>query len=205
MTRLKNCLLASLGVVILALTLALTGAGRAIAQRVDDGCIRLCDPESAIPVTARTPLPVTGGVAVNGDVTVATSAERPLWVVVPGVKAQDIVQHTFHVVVPVGKFMEDETMNVPGDKVYMITYAQGVLTTTGTAFINVFLRINNETLPLPKQFMQMNGSTTEWSIGGGSLSLPVPPGSLLGVVVFKAASGFSGPSSAVLDLGISMH
>jgi hypothetical protein len=73
MEKLKNYLLASMGIVILSMTLAFTGAGRAIAQRVDEDCIRLCEPASPIPVTARTPLPVVAG----GDGPLKVQAAAP--------------------------------------------------------------------------------------------------------------------------------
>ena len=209
MNTFKKGLLASAGLIMLALTFAFTDHGRAVAQgvgEVEPPCIRLCD-DTPIPITARIPIPVTGEVAIRGEVNVVTpSRERPLFVQVVGPHASDIVQHEFHVTVPKYQVKGSASFTVPNDKIgsYLLTYASGIL--EGRYFINqawptVRLKMNNNfEVVLPLDFVSAPGGIAKWDVGGNALALPVWPGSTLTVEVqnFNTAG-------IDLVLGVSMH
>src|SRR5688500_11753128 len=81
MKRFKSCLLASTGLVILAVTLSFTTPGRAFAQRVGEDCIRICNTASnPLHVIVQGITRVTGDVRINNENAIATTVTGPVQV-----------------------------------------------------------------------------------------------------------------------------
>ena len=102
MKRFKSCLLASTGLVILAVTLSFTTPGRAFAQRVGEDCIRICNTASnPLHVIVQGITRVTGDVRINNENAIATTVTGPVQVstsrgeslsVVPRMRLEDKFQ-----------------------------------------------------------------------------------------------------------------
>ena len=139
MKRLKSCLLASVGLVILAVTLSFTTPGRAIAQRVKDDCIRICDTTSnPLHVIVQGITRVTGDVTINNQNAIATTVTGPVQVstsrgealsVVPRMRLQDRFQKSASLELADGQHEVSTTFAVPAGKLLVIVSAVGVAQT----------------------------------------------------------------------------
>lgn len=137
----KSCLLASAGLVILAVALSFTTSGRAFAQRVGEDCIRIRDTASnPLHVIVQGITRVTGDVTINnqnaiattvtGPVQVSTSQGEPL-LVVQRTKAEDVFQEQVPLTLKVGDLLAKQEFVVPSGKLLEINYA------TGTAILPI--------------------------------------------------------------------
>ena len=143
MKRLKNCLLASAGLVILAATLSLTAPGRAVAQRVKDDCIRICDTASnPLHVIVQGITRVTGDVTINNQNAIATTVTGPVQVttlrgeslsVIPRMKMDNIFQEQVSLTLGPAEDEEVRDFVVPANKFLEIKNASGTVTVKGTA------------------------------------------------------------------------
>src|SRR5687767_3695398 len=141
MKRFKSCLLASTGLVILAVTLSFTTPGRAFAQRVGEDCIRICDTASnPLHVIAQGITRVTGDVTINNENAIATTVTGPVQVstsrgepllVVQREKADDVFQEQVSLTLKPGDSLEMQEFVVPSGKFLKIKYA------TGTAILPI--------------------------------------------------------------------
>jgi len=139
MKRLKSCLLASVGLVILAVTLSFTTPGRAIAQRVKDDCIRICDTASnPLHVIVQGITRVTGDVTINNQNAIATTVTGPVQVstsrgealfVVPRMRLEDKFQKSASLQLADGQHEVSTTFAVPARKLLVIVSAIGVAQT----------------------------------------------------------------------------
>ncbi len=141
MKRFKSCLLASAGLVILAITLSFTAPGRAFAQRVEEGCIRICDTASnPIHVIVNGITRVTGEVTINnqnpiattvtGPVQVTTSPRQPLYVLQP-LEPENIFQEQVTLKLNPGEAVVTKHFTVPANKYLEIKSSSGTLTHKG--------------------------------------------------------------------------
>lgn len=131
----KSCLLASAGLVILAVTLSFTTPGRAFAQRVEEGCIRICDTASnPLHVIVQGITRVTGDVRINNENAIATTVSGPVQVstsrgepllVVQRMKVDDIFQKQISLTLKPGDKLEKQDFVVPEGKFLEIKYASG--------------------------------------------------------------------------------
>jgi hypothetical protein len=137
MKRLKSCLLASAGLVILAATLSLTAPGRAFAQRVGEDCVRICDTAaSPLHVIIRGVTRVTGDVTINnesaiattvtGPVQVTTSPREPLYVI-ERMKVDNIFQEQVSLMMKPDQNFVQKDFVVPYGKFLEIKHASGTL------------------------------------------------------------------------------
>ena len=143
MKRFKSYLLASAGLVILAVTFSFTTQGRAFAQRVKDDCIRICDNASnPLHVIVNGITRVKGEVTINNQNAIATTVTGPVQVttsrgeslsVIPRMKMDNIFQK--QVTLTLGPNEDEETRDffVPADKFLEIKNASGTVTVKGMA------------------------------------------------------------------------
>jgi hypothetical protein len=111
MNRVKNFIIAGLGLMVLALSLSLSGAGSAIAQRAED-CVRICD-ESPIRTLAQ------GVTLITGTVRVESSAREPLYVK-PGLVVTDVFQKQLNIFLQPGIPEATASFSVPAGKLLSI-------------------------------------------------------------------------------------
>src|SRR5215207_1131446 len=164
MKRLKSCLLASAGLVILAATLSLTAPGRAFAQRVGEDCVRICDTAaSPLHVIVRGVTRVTGDVTINNESAIATTVTGPVQVttprgeslsVVPKMKVEDVFQKQVSLTLQPGDMQEVQVIQVPSPKLLEIRYASGTalmrpLSPTTFSVKIVVLPPGNSTITFP--------------------------------------------------------
>ncbi len=173
MKRFKNCLLASAGLVILAVTLSLTTPGRALAERVKDDCVRICDTASnPLHVIVQGITRVTGDVTINnenaiattvtGPVQVTTSPREPLYVIERR-KMDNIFQEQVSLTLKSGEGGAKKDFVVPPGKFLEIKHASGTLTHTagpgGTFLVSVrVIQPNNNVFNfnLPRDLLDFN-------------------------------------------------
>src|SRR5687768_10713111 len=151
MKRLKSCLLASAGLVILASALSLTAPGRVFAQRVKDDCVRICDTASSpLHVIIKGVTRVTGDVTINnqnaiattvtGPVTVTASSREPL-AVAPQLKPPDVFQKQVSLTLQPGELQKGQIIHVPSPKLLEIKYASGTASTESSLPTNFIVKI----------------------------------------------------------------
>lgn len=136
----KSCLLASAGLVILAITVSFTAPGRAFAQRVEEGCIRICDTASSpFHVLVQGITRVTGDVTINNENAIATTVSGPVQVttsrgeplsVIPRMRLADKFQKSVSLDMADGQSEVSTTFAVPAGKLLVIVSA------FGTALVN---------------------------------------------------------------------
>lgn len=139
MKRYKSCLLASTGLVILAVTLSFTTPGRAFAQRVGEDCIRICNTASnPLHVIVQGITRVTGDVRINNENAIATTVTGPVQVstsrgeslsVVPRMRLEDKFQKSASLELADGQHEVSTTFAVPAGKLLVIISAIGVAQT----------------------------------------------------------------------------
>jgi len=200
----KSCLLASAGLVMLAITLSFTTPGRAFAQRIGEDCVRICDTASSpIHVIVQGITRVTGEVTINnenaiattvtGPVQVTTSRGEPLLVAFPKLKLDDIFQEQVSLTLNPGQTLATKDFVVPANKYLEIKSASGTvvdksffgnLPPQGTGFWLVkirVIRINNNIFDFPF-FRQFQGfSNAQNGQSGGVLATYQVGGNQLGI------------------------
>ena len=201
MKRFKCCLLASTGLVILAVTLSFTTPGRAFAQRVGEDCIRICDTASnPLHVIAQGITRVTGDVTINNENAIATTVTGPVQVstsrgepllVVQREKADDVFQEQVSLTLKPSDSLEMQEFVVPSGKFLKIKYATGtaILPITVSSFfvtIRVLQPGNGDIVdfPLTEQVQGIspgNPPLSEYQIGGNPIQIFASAGSTVQV------------------------
>ncbi|MCA1630804.1 MAG: hypothetical protein LC785_04575 [Acidobacteria bacterium] len=224
----KSCLLASAGLVVLAVTLSLTAPGRAFAQRVGQDCVRICDTASnPLHVIVRGVTHVTGDVrisnedaiatTVSGPVQVTTSPREPLYVI-PRLKVENIFQEQVSLTLQPGEMLAKKNFVVPAAKFLEIKYASGTATvktpepafafTDFTVSISV-IQPNNSTynFPLTKNVQGVSYANNEafgsYQVGGTQVGIFGDSGGTIQVVLKRASNWGSGYAEINLELAIS--
>ena len=173
MKRFKSCLLASAGLVILAAAVSFTAPGRAVAQRVTDDCIRICDTASnPLHVIVRGVTRVSGDVTINnanaiattvtGPVRVTGSPREPLYVIERR-QMDNIFQEQVSFTLKSGEAIAKKDFVVPPGKFLEIKHASGTLTQTaapgGSFLVTVRVIQPNNTVfnfHLPRVLLDFN-------------------------------------------------
>ncbi|MDQ3132219.1 MAG: hypothetical protein M3Q99_15840 [Acidobacteriota bacterium] len=133
----RSCLVASAGLIILAVTLSFTVVGRSIAQRTDD-CITICTTaENPLHVIAQGLTRITGSVTINnenaiattvtGPVQLTTSPREPLYVI-QRKRMGDVFQEQISLTLKPGENLTKQDFVVPAGKFLEIKYATGTAT-----------------------------------------------------------------------------
>ncbi len=209
----KSCLLASAGLVMLAITLSFTTPGRAFAQRVGEDCVRICDTASnPLHVIVQGITRVTGDVRINnenaiattvtGPVQVTTSPREPLYVI-ERLKVDNIFQEQVSLTLKGGDIEEIQDFVVPAGKFLEIKSGAGTaMFKTNNQnlwiphFVNiVVIRPSNGTqyfYPLSPggqgEFAVVNGVPTRtFQIGGEELFIFALPGDTVRVKFLRYA------------------
>jgi hypothetical protein len=227
MKRFKSCLLASAGLVMLAAALSFTAPGRAVAQRVKDDCVRICD-------TASNPLHVIvqGITRVNGDVTInnenaiATTVTGPVRVtgtpreplyVIQQKKPENIFQEQVSLKLKKGEVAVVREFVVPPGKFLEIKYASGTATTEISAALmpytdfSVTIRVtqpNNNlfNFPLTKQTQWITEDGVAFGssqVGGNQVGIFGDSGGTIRVVLKRGGNLGSLIAEFNLELAIS--
>lgn len=230
----KSCLLASAGLAILAGTLSFTAPGRALAQRVEEGCIRICDTASnPLHVIVQGITRVTGDVTINNANAIATTVTGPVQVttsrgeslyVIPRMRLDDRFQKSVSLSMADGQSTVSTTFAVPAGKLLVIESATGsALTTTGLNAANVqfplvLVRTTTEgnSFPHPLATTFATGVTnqeatnayevfgTRWNIGG-MIQLYADPGTEIEVIFERPTTVKGTKGTASLSLTLSGH
>ncbi|MCA1635587.1 MAG: hypothetical protein LC802_18320 [Acidobacteria bacterium] len=234
MKRFKSCLLASVGLVILAATVSFTAPGRAFAQRVGEDCVRICDTASnPLHVIVQGITRVTGDVTINnanaiattvtGPVQVTTSPREPLHVV-QRLKLDDRFQKSVSLSMVQGQSSVSTTFAVPAGKLLVIESATGsARTTTGLNAANVqfplvLVRTTTDGSSFPHPLATTFAANvhnpeainlyesfgTRWNIGG-MIQLYADPGTEVEVIFERPTSPKGKAGTASLDLTLSGH
>ena len=184
MKRFKSCLLASTGVVILAVTLSFTTPGRTFAQRVKDDCVRICDTASnPLHVIVNGITRIKGEVTINnenaiattvtGPVQVTTSPRQPVYVI-QRLRRDDVFQEQVSLTLEPGENIATKHLvTVPPGKFLEIKDASGLVTLNGEtlqpwrASIRV-IQPNNSvfTFYLPRVLQEKDGEFASFQISG---------------------------------------
>lgn len=228
MKRFKSCLLASAGLVILAVTLSFTTPGRAFAQRVEEGCIRICDTASnPLHVIVNGITRVKGEVTINnenpiattvtGPVQVRTSSREPLYVLQP-LDPENIFQEQITLTLSPGQSGVTKHFTVPANKYLEIKSASGTLVHKGpynvvassgswAALVNIRVtRINNNifNFPLGRGFEGITnvpgqGAQSLYHVGGNQLGIFADTVDQVEVVLFRP---FGNQLESTLELAL---
>jgi len=197
----KSCLLASAGLVILAVALSFTTSGRAFAQRVGEDCVRICDTASSpLHVIVQGITRVTGDVTINnqnaiattvtGPVQVSTSRGEPL-LVVQRRRADSIFQEQVSLTLKPGDSLVKQEFVIPSEKFLEIKYATGtailpIMVSSFYVTIRVFQPGNGDIIdfPLTEQVLGVtpgNPPLKEYQIGGNPIQIFASAGSTVQV------------------------
>jgi len=228
MKRFKSCLLASAGLVILAVTLSFTTPGRAFAQRVEEGCIRICDTASnPIHVIVQGITRVTGEVTINnqnaiattvtGPVTVRSSSREPLHVFQP-LDLENIFQEEVTLKLGPNQSVVTKQFTVPANKYLEIKSSSGTLVHKGpynviagiggfAALVRIRVtRINNNIFNygVAMNFQGLSnapgqGAQSLYLVGGNQLAIFADTVDQVEVVLFRPLSV---PIESTLELAI---
>ena len=222
----KSCLLASAGLVILAATLSLTAPGRALAQRVGEDCVRICDTAaSPLHVIVRGVTRVTGDVTINNENAIATTVTGPVQVttprgeslsVIPKMKVEDVFQKQVSLTLAPGEVHKVKVIQLPSPKLLEIRYASGTALmqpwlspTTFSVKIVVIPPTNIPiTFPLPLEDLGFDEEAPfkgrEYQVGGSQLQIFAEPGSTV-LVQFQRSNNSQYESTLELALSGVQH